>query len=728
MNTRKRLSIKIVRFLGLGTLVSVIAVGTFVGYSQVSKMESRLRNMTQRHWAEFRQVDELLAGFVSIRAQLTDLVVQEGENVDPIVKEEKALLERSGALAAELSDDEDRILLENFTQKLKQHRVAMIAYAQELSMGRTGEGVRSWEATLLELENDAHQGISDLKGRISDRVQMLEAEALRSGKASRKLIVILGSLGLLMGMVILFVLQRALARPIAELCQITEAVADGDLTQRITRRSSDDIGTLTVAIGQMTGGLKDMVGDIQSAVLKVAEVAHGVEFYTGEVSREADVQSEVVQSANLAVQAMDALVEEVNKQFSDLAVALDDSSSSNLELKASIDEVSSYSDGLATEVEKITSSLVEMSASMGENLDLLNSLSSASEQTAQTARGLTATAREAGESARASRDLAESVTSLAREQGSEALTEMAKITRRNKETVDSYSEVIRSLGERSRNVGEVLDVIRSMADQTGLLSINASIIAAQAGEHGKGFAVVAEEVGKLADSTSSSVHRVEEVIQSVQRDVEKAVKLVDDVARGADQGISAAEKAGQVFREIEESSSESARHTREIADSTLQQAERSDEILHVVTRNLEEVMRIQEAMGEQKAGGDLVVKSAEFIRDTSLKLKESTEEQARESAVITKAVVDLNQFAGKVSQAMDGEKEAVGEMVSGLARIAEATGVINGSLGALKSLVADLGSLADQLGPTVARFRLGEEEVEDQPIPAADENSEEQEL
>ncbi|UCF31103.1 MAG: HAMP domain-containing protein [bacterium] len=703
---RLSLSVRRIRHLALSSLVAIIALGTVFGYSAVVRIETGLRDITRQHWDKFHRVDGLLNRFVAIRGKLTTFVVEEQESPTEILGEIKSLIGESEAAREIFHRPEDLDAMEAFVLKLKEYRASMVAYSQELLLRRTGEGVRSWEKTLLEIETEAHGIIKELKEGIRQEVSEIEEQMLRRGHETRRMMALLGVFGFLLAVVLALIMQRALSQPIRKLIEVSEAMAGGDLTRQVERSSDDEIGALSDALDSMLYNLRRTVAEIQGTVVKVAEVAHGVEHYTGEVSRSSSVQKKVVGDVESSIREMDALVEDVNRQFNRLAEALDDSSSSTLEMRSSIEEVTRFADGMAAEVETITSSLVQMSATVSQNVELLNSLSATSEETAQTMKNLASSSEDVGKHAQESMKLAEQVTELARDRGAAALKAAIDVTSRNREMIGDYSRVIQSLGEKSDSIGEILEVIHDVADQTSLLAINASIIAAQAGEQGKGFAVVAEEVGSLSATTTASIKRVEEVIRTVRKEVADAVEMMGRIVEGAEQSIKSTEHAGEAFREIEESSSVSAGRAREIAEASENQVMRSREILQVVVRNLEEVVKIQEAVEEQKRGQDLIVHSAERIRETALRLKQSTGEQVRESTVITEAVTNTQEFSRKIQDAMEGEQRASKEIVASLGKITESTFDITKALRSLEDLVADLGALAEKLGPEVARFKL----------------------
>ncbi len=710
------ISIRWVRFIGLGILVGIIAFISIFGVVQTTRIDRDLQTLEAEQRPLLREIDNLLVMFSKITNEFAYFVIQEETDLKPLLVEAKILLGEIEAFKTQLSEEGELEIADSLILALKEYRVAMVAYSQELKVRRTGEGVRSWEAALLEHEEHIQQVANNLKDHVYESMTDVENAILDRTRWTRQLGSILGILGVLAGLVVAFLLQRALATPIKNLIEVSKAIAEGDLSRDVGRAADDEIGALSGAISTMLQNLRRIVGEIQITSKKVDEVADDLEKHTGEVSHGASLQGDEIMKVSESVREMDRIVGEVSSQFESLSTALDDSSSSTLELKSSIDEVSAFADQLASEVEKISSSLIEMDASMSQNVEYLDSLSASSEQTATTAEELAASSAEVGRFAQESRQLAEDVMHLAKERGSNTLEELVKVTRRNKDLVDSYSQLINSLGEKSASIGDIVDAIREVADQINLLSLNASIIAAQAGEHGKGFAVVAEEVGNLSVTTTESVQRIEEVIKSVRKDVDDAVEMMKEVSEGTESSISTADQTGVVLKDIEDHSSQSADRARQIAEAASEQVNRSQDILKVVTKNLEEVLQIKRTVDEQQSGSKLIVASTDEIMDATKKLKHSTSEQAKESGVISQGVAETLDFSRKMKEAMDKEQEASREIVGSLGRIADVADKTGTAMKALEAVVHDLSTLADKLGPEVARFRLEESDEVADPV------------
>ena len=153
------------------------------------------------------------------------------------------------------------------------------------------------------------------------------------------------------------------------------------------------------------------------------------------------------------------------------------------------------------------------------------------------------------------------------------------------ENVISASNVVNQLKDGTQSIGEVLSVIRSIADQTNLLALNAAIEAARAGEQGRGFAVVADEVRTLASRTQESTSNIESIIDELQSTASKAVAVMNISQNEAQQSVELTQQVHAVLNDITTVISKFQRQTHEISDAVSQQANVAEE----VSRNVENV-------------------------------------------------------------------------------------------------------------------------------------------
>ena len=136
------------------------------------------------------------------------------------------------------------------------------------------------------------------------------------------------------------------------------------------------------------------------------------------------------------------------------------------------------------------------------------------------------------------------------DRGAKTVDDAVKVMEQLESSVRSSEQVIQSLGDQSKQIGQIVDTISAIAEQTNLLALNAAIEAARAGEHGRGFAVVADEVRKLAEQSAEAAERINRLIGNVQEQTLKAVESMHEGMEMTTKSTSAVQDAGGAFREI----------------------------------------------------------------------------------------------------------------------------------------------------------------------------------
>nr|WP_256672872.1 PAS domain-containing methyl-accepting chemotaxis protein [Pseudomonas sp. v388] len=150
-------------------------------------------------------------------------------------------------------------------------------------------------------------------------------------------------------------------------------------------------------------------------------------------------------------------------------------------------------------------------------------------------------------------------------QGTEVIQQAAAEMRQISINIEESSRMIAQLGERSEQITAIVNTIRSIADQTNLLALNAAIEAARAGEQGRGFAVVADEVRQLAGRTSRSTAEISEMIGVIQNETRQAIESMDNTRSNAAKGVELADRAGSVIVQISDGTREAVNAVKTFA-------------------------------------------------------------------------------------------------------------------------------------------------------------------
>nr|WP_020063376.1 methyl-accepting chemotaxis protein [Bacillus sp. 123MFChir2] len=146
------------------------------------------------------------------------------------------------------------------------------------------------------------------------------------------------------------------------------------------------------------------------------------------------------------------------------------------------------------------------------------------------------------------------------------------------QSVAESDQIIKLLDNKSKQIGDILEVIQNIANQTNLLALNAAIEAARAGEQGRGFAIVADEVRKLAEQSSSSSNEIGKLITEIQEDMSKTVSSMNHVNTEVQSGLVIANETKQSFTEILQSTSEIAKQIESLVQTAKQMSKGAGEV------------------------------------------------------------------------------------------------------------------------------------------------------
>lgn len=355
---------------------------------------------------------------------------------------------------------------------------------------------------------------------------------------------------------------RRMIKPIKEMVQIVQNLANGDFRDtKHSAVSNDEIGQLGTAVLKMRKSLRELMQHVNDA--------------TGQLA------------------------------------------SSSEELTANMEQSSTSIDQVTTAVAGLAGGAKKQSSAIDHTTSVVESISANIEEIAATANEVANQSIQAAAKANAGNQSVE-----------KAVGQMVQI----EAAVTNSAKLVTTLGDRSNEIGQIVDTIAGIAGQTNLLALNAAIEAARAGEQGRGFAVVAEEVRKLAEQSQEAAQQIADLIGTIQQETNQAVLSMQDGTKEVKLGTEVVNTAGQDFREITGLVTQVSSQVKEISIAIEHMAEGSQQIVTSVEQidQLSKTatghsQKVSSATQEQAAVMQEITSASQSLAELGQKLQNSVE-------------------------------------------------------------------------------------------------------
>jgi methyl-accepting chemotaxis protein len=264
--------------------------------------------------------------------------------------------------------------------------------------------------------------------------------------------------------------------------------------------------------------------------------------------------------------------------------------------------VGTFSSNFMTVIQEQAASASQQATSVAEVTATMEELSRTSRQIAQNAESVK-------EAASKSVEVAQAGTTLGRE-GVEAMAQI-------KERVGDIARKTLFLGEKSHEIGKVMEIIKEIASEIHLLALNAAIESAAAGEHGRRFAVVASEVRRLAEKTRESTETIRGIITEIQSATNSSVEATEQGTREVERWKESIRLSSEAFSEIIETIERTSEASTQISLATHQQTSANEQVVQAM-RQIEEMVRVTASKMKESSS------SASRLREMAGKLQEKT--------------------------------------------------------------------------------------------------------
>ena len=413
----------------------------------------------------------------------------------------------------------------------------------------------------------------------------------------------------ILGLIIILIVSKILTRQIIHLKDTAVMVGNGDLSVRANIKSADEIGQCANAVDTMIENIKQASETLQEeksiveSAVKEAELqknnlteqslylSKNVDYMLNEIGKFAE--------GDLTIEFIAEKDDEIGKLYKGFNKAIEN-------IKSMIFKVSEAVSAALIASNKISSSTVEIAVGIDKQNSQSTEVSSSVDEMARTI-------LETTNDANAATEASNNYGSIAKAGGS-VVNETIQGMNRIAEVIKKSADTVQLLGKNSEQIGEIIQVIEDIADQTNLLALNAAIEAARAGEQGRGFAVVADEVRKLAERTTKATKEIGSMIRQIQKDTSGAVTSMKEGTHEVEKGKELTDKAGESLNQI----IIGADSVVKVIDKVASAIERQSVVSEQISKNIDSINAISK---ESNSDIHQIVDAAESLSNITSNLE-----------------------------------------------------------------------------------------------------------
>jgi methyl-accepting chemotaxis protein len=480
-------------------------------------------------------------------------------------------------------------------------------------------------------------------------------------------------------------------------------IAEGDLRPGAIFESEDELGELAHSFETMTSSLRTTMERVNGAADRMREASAEISSASDDVADVTKLQVCGIAEATESMGNIDEQVRNIAGSAEQLEYTLETASSSVMEIAATGDQLSQGASVLATNIDEVASSSEEMSRSIAQVAESSETLVASSNEVStsmeQAAAGNHEVAKATDEISRLA-----ALMSQVSEQGRSHVSETIEAMNAIHAATANANQVIGSLAGNTKEIGAVINVIDEVADETGLLALNAAIIAAQAGEHGRSFAVVAQQVKRLAARVSESTKGVAQVIQAVQEQTQETRGAIENSVEIVDRGVRLAGQAGESLEEITHAASDSSAQIDAIATTMKEQAAAVSHVASLMEQVQSGTGQIRTAIADQERSTATLQQNSSSSGETANQVRRSTDEQAQSTTAIGKNMESIQNSVIRINRNLKQQSSSCSQAVEVLDQVNLSTESNKQSVQRLQDAMGVLQDKSDELREEVSRF------------------------
>ncbi len=485
-----------------------------------------------------------------------------------------------------------------------------------------------------------------------------------------------------------------------------DEISSGNLTHMIDVEGGDELALLGDSVNNVTRNLRNEIFKISTTIdllLKTTDnlILNSEKFHIG-----IEDQNSALERTIEDIEHLNDYIKSISSSTEELSNSAGNTSSSITRMSANIEKIAKTSNVFSKSTDTTVSSIEEMAATIREIVMSLDALSLSSEEAASSLSEINSTVREVEQKAYESARQSEKATMDSSDKGMKAIDDVFTGMDNIKQSMDDIAKAINVLYTRSKEIGRILNVIGEVADQTNLLAINAAILAAKAGEHGKPFAVVADEIKNLAERTSFSTNEIASLVSSIQNETKSCVELTSVGIRNVDKGVDFVRDARDVLESIVESSATASTMAKFIQRATVEQTKAVKQITDAVRNNTLQIEHISNATKEHGKGSLMVSESCEQIRGMAASSEHAVKDQTATVRMIADSIENIVAIAGQIDASLKNQRDLSSNILFSISKIAEIHDNCSVYIKGLKENLRLFESETREISSEIKRFKI----------------------